>query len=60
VTSDADIYDAPGSNGNKLGALRSGRQVKLVGTFKPNDWWNVVIPELPAGSGWVWATYLKL
>jgi hypothetical protein len=43
----------PGGNGNKLGILRSGRQVKLVGTFKPNDWCNVVLPELPAGSGWV-------
>jgi hypothetical protein len=60
VTGDVDIYDAPGGNGNKVGVLRSGRQVKLVGTFKPNDWCNVVLPELPAGSGWVWGTFLKL
>jgi hypothetical protein len=60
VTGDVDIYDAPGGNGNKLGILRSGRQVKLVGTFKPNDWCNVVLPELPAGSGWVWGTFLKV
>jgi hypothetical protein len=59
VTSDVDIYDAPGGNGNKLGILRSGRQVKLVGNCKPNDWCNLVIPELPGGSGWVWDTFLK-
>jgi hypothetical protein len=59
VTSDVDVYDAPGGNGNKIGILRSGRQVKLVGSCKPNDWCDVVIPELPAGSGWVWDQFLK-
>ena len=59
VISDVDIYDVPGGNGNRIGILRSGRQVKLVGTCKPNDWCDVVIPELPGGSGWVWDQFLK-
>jgi hypothetical protein len=59
VISDVDIYDAPGGNGNKIGILRSGRQVPLVGSCKPNDWCDVVIPELPGGSGWVWDQFLK-
>ena len=59
VISDVDIYDSPGGNGNKIGILRSGRQVPLVGSCKPNDWCDVVIPELPGGSGWVWDQFLK-
>ncbi len=59
VSSDVDVYDAPGGNGNKIGILRSGRQVKLVGSCKPNDWCNVVIPELAAGNGWVWDQFLQ-
>jgi uncharacterized protein YraI len=59
VTSDVDVYDVPGGNGNKIGVLRSGRQVPLVGSCKPNDWCDVVIPELPGGSGWVWDQFLK-
>lgn len=59
VSSDVDIYDAPGGNGNKIGVLRSGRQVKLVAACKPDDWCNVVIPELPSGSGWVWDQFLQ-
>ncbi len=59
VRSDVDIYDAPGGKGKKIGILRSGRQVKLVGSCKPNDWCDVVIPELPAGNGWVWDQFLQ-
>jgi hypothetical protein len=59
VSSDVDVYDVPGGNGNKIGVLRTGRQVPLVGTCKPNDWCDVVIPELPGGSGWVWDQFLK-
>jgi hypothetical protein len=59
VTSDVDVYDVPGGNGNKIGVLRSGRQVPLVGSCKPNDWCDVVIPELPGGSGWMWDQFLK-
>jgi hypothetical protein len=59
VSRNTDIYDAPGGSGNKIGVLRTGRQVPLVGTCKPNDWCDVVIPELPAGNGWVWDQFLK-
>ncbi|MGZ4526340.1 MAG: hypothetical protein ACXVX7_07765 [Mycobacterium sp.] len=59
VRSDVDIYDAPGGKGKKIGILRSGRQVQLVRSCKPNDWCDVVIPELPAGNGWVWDQFLQ-
>jgi hypothetical protein len=59
VSSDVDVYDGPGGNGNKVGILRTGRQVKLVGSCKPNDWCDVVVPELPAGNGWVWDQFLQ-
>ena len=69
VTSDVDVYDVPGGNGQIIGMLRSGRQVKLATdnglpaapgqTCKPKDWCHVVIPELPGGSGWVWDEFLK-
>lgn len=59
VNSDVDVYDAPGGSGNKIGILRSGRQVTLVSSCKPNDWCNVVVPELAAGNGWVWDQFLQ-
>lgn len=59
VSSDVDVYDSPGGNGNKIGILRSGRQVTLVSGCKPNDWCDVVVPELAAGNGWVWDQFLQ-
>jgi hypothetical protein len=69
VTNDVDVYDVPGGNGQIIGILRSGRQVKFATanglpaapgqTCKPQDWCHVVIPELPGGSGWVWDEFLK-
>lgn len=69
MISDVDVYDVPGGNGNKIGILRAGRQVKLAApggvpagpgtTCKQPDWCDVVIPELPGGSGWVWDEFLK-
>lgn len=60
VATDVDIYAAPGGQGTPIGTLRKDRQVKLVAACKPNDWCQVVLPELPAGSGWVWSQFLIL
>jgi len=54
VTSDVDVYDVPGGNGNKIGILRSGRKVNLVGSCKPQDWCQVAGADVPSGKGWVW------
>ncbi len=54
VKGDVDVYDVAGGNGNILGILRSGGQVQLVGSCKPNDWCNVTGPSVPTGKGWVW------
>ena len=60
LAKDVDIFADPGDNGTAIGILRRHRQVKLVGTCKPIDWCEVVLPELPAGSGWVWSEFPTL
>jgi hypothetical protein len=69
VTSDVDVYDVPGGNGNKIGILRSGNKYKLATdnglpagpgtTCKPKDWCHLVIPEVKGGNGWVWDEFLQ-
>jgi hypothetical protein len=67
VISDVDVYDVknvPDGAGKVIGILKAGRQVKFATdnglpagpgtTCNPMDWCHVVIPELPAGNGWVW------
>jgi hypothetical protein len=57
VTSDVDVYDAPGGNGNVIGILRVRSQVHLVGSCKPEDWCHVSGPAVPPnGDGWVWGS----
>lgn len=59
VTSDVDVYDAPGGNGNQIGTLRQGEAVVIVGSCSPNDWCHVTRVGTPPGVpgpdiGWVW------
>jgi hypothetical protein len=38
VTSDVDVYDAPGGGGNVIGILRQGEVVQVVTACPSNDW----------------------
>jgi hypothetical protein len=54
VTSDVDVYDVPGGDGNKTGILRSGRAVTVVGSCAKDDWCKVAETGVPPLAGWVW------
>jgi hypothetical protein len=49
VTSDVDLYDVPGGNGNIIGTLRQGQVVKAVKACPSNDWCDLTDPK---GSAW--------
>jgi len=56
VTSDVDVYDAPGGNGKFTGILRRGSTVQLLGSCTPNSWCQVSGNAVPRGNGWVWGS----
>jgi hypothetical protein len=53
VIADVDVYDAPGGNGNVIGALQAGRTVQLLSVCVDN-WCNVAGNTVPGGRGWVY------
>jgi hypothetical protein len=57
VTSDVDVYKSvdPNTGGvQKLGILRQGSRVQLIGGCKKDDWCQVSGSAVPTGQGWVW------
>jgi hypothetical protein len=57
VVSDVDVYKSvdPITGGvDKLGVLRHGNTVTLIGTCAKDDWCNVKGSAVPDGQGWVW------
>lgn len=49
VTSDVDLYDVPGGNGNIIGMLRQGQVVKAVKACPSDNWCDLTDPK---GSAW--------
>jgi hypothetical protein len=53
VTSDVDLYDQPGGEGNVIGVLREGSQVQAK--CREDQWCSIRADE---GQGWVWSEFL--
>jgi hypothetical protein len=53
VTSDVDVYDAPGGGGNVIGILRQGEVVKVVTPCPSNDWCAL------ADGRFAWGEFLR-
>lgn len=51
VTSDVDLYDAPGGGGNVIGILRAGNKVEFAGC-RADNWCEVK-------GGWVFGDFLQ-
>jgi len=49
VTSDVDLYDVPGGNGNIIGMLRKGQVIKVAKPCPSDDWCDLTDPK---GSAW--------
>jgi hypothetical protein len=49
VTSDVDLYDVSGGNGNIIGMLRQGQVVNVVKACTADDWCDLTDPQ---GSAW--------
>jgi hypothetical protein len=57
VVSDVDVYKSvdPKTGGvDKLGILRQGSTVTLIGKCAKDDWCNVKGSTVPSGQGWAW------
>jgi hypothetical protein len=57
VVSDVDVYKSvdPVTGGvDKLGVLRKGSKVQLMGSCAKDDWCQVSGAAVPTGQGWVW------
>jgi hypothetical protein len=54
VTSDVDLYDVPGGNGNIIGMLRQGQVIKVVKACPSDDWCDLTDPK-----GSAWGSFLK-
>jgi hypothetical protein len=58
ITADVDVYDAPFAQGNILGFVRAGVEVRTWPEDCVDGWCPIAGDDVPRGFAWVWSDFL--
>jgi len=60
TSSQLNVRDRPSASGGQLGTVNIFAKVQIVGKDPSGDWWMIVYPESPGGTGWITAQYVQV
>lgn len=60
TTSQLNVRSAPSADSAKLGTINIFAKVQIVGQDPTSDWWMIVYPESPTGTGWITAQFVQV